>query len=78
MGVSEVKSSKTAGEILGTILIVCLLVVGALLLGSFILLVVWNAVVPAVFGLTPLTYPMAIALNILIGFVGNIFRQASK
>ena len=42
-------------------------------IGSFIFMIVWNAFVPAVFGLPALDYIQALAGWFLIGIVGSAF-----
>lgn len=71
--------SSSDGNVVGAVLIGCLLIFASFFVSSFLIMLAWNAVIPAVFGAPPLNYPMSLALTFLLGLTGNLlFRRNSK
>lgn len=54
----------------------CVVLILSPILGA-ILWLLWNAVVPDVFGCPAVTYAQAVVLTILLGFVGSFFAGSS-
>lgn len=57
---------KSLGEIVGWIILGVIAVAGFAILFGFIIMWLWNALMPGIFGLTALTYWQAVGLFILL------------
>ncbi|MEC3907429.1 hypothetical protein VOI54_10395 [Tamlana sp. 2201CG12-4] len=77
---------KSPGEIVGMIIFGIIAVIGLAILFGFIIMWLWNWIMPELFGLTTLTYWQAIGLFILLkillggcgGFGGNNSSKNTK
>lgn len=65
-------------RVLLVILLVLAVVVGCTLLGGWVFQLLWNFVVPAVFNGPVLGYWHAVALTLLLGFLGGFIKINSK
>lgn len=69
--------SSSDDRVLGCVLILILAFIIDLAV-SWVLMVVWNWVVPGITGWNPITFWQAFGLSILFTVVGSFFRSSSR
>lgn len=54
------------------------LVVGVIAFQAWILMLLWNWVVVAMFGAPPMTYWIGVGFSLLLALIGSFFKSASS
>jgi hypothetical protein len=66
----------TGAPAAGACALIAIVLIASLLIGPFILMVLWNLVVPSVFGGPVIDFPQAFGLSLLLSIVGGAFRRS--
>jgi hypothetical protein len=68
----------TTIKIVGAVVVAGVLSVGVAALYSFFVMLLWNGVIPAIFGLPTITWIQAFGLSVLIGLLKGVNTSSSK